>query len=82
MRVATRTGSSRRLLRALAAAMLAALPGLLASCASSGAVSGTQATSSNVGNGSVITLTKIDALKSLFNRDDGRTRLILIFSPT
>jgi hypothetical protein len=62
--------------------VLVALPGLLASCASSGAVSGTAATSRNVGNGSVITLNNIDALRSLFNRDDGRTRLILIFSPT
>jgi hypothetical protein len=62
--------------------VLAALPGLLAACASSGAVSGTAATSSTAGSGSVITMNKIDALKSLFNRDDGRTRLILIFSPT
>jgi hypothetical protein len=83
MRVAKRNGLSLRLVRALAAAaVMASLPGLLASCASSGTVSGTAATTSNASNGSVITLNKIDRLKSLFNHDDGHTRLILIFSPT
>jgi hypothetical protein len=82
MRVAKRAGLSPRLARVLAAAVLAALPGLLASCASFGAVSGTAATASNATNGNVITLNKIDTLKSLFNHDDGLTRLILIFSPT
>ena len=82
MRVAKRTGVSSRLARALAAAVLAAVPGLLASCASSGAVSGTAATASTASNRNVITLNKIDTLKSLFNQDDGLTRLILIFSPT
>jgi hypothetical protein len=61
---------------------MAALPGLLASCASSGSARGTAATASKASNGNVITLNKIDRLKSLFNRDDGLTRLILIFSPT
>jgi hypothetical protein len=32
--------------------------------------------------GSVVSLTNISTLKSLFNRDDGRPRLVLIFSPT
>lgn len=77
MRVAKRTGLSFRLVRALAAAaVMAALPGLLGSCASSGTASDTAS------NGNVIMLNKIDRLKSLFNHDDGRTRLILIFSPT
>ena len=79
MRVARRTGMSLRLMRALAAtAVLAALPGFLSSCASSGTASSGAAGSS----ASVVTLNKIDTLKSLFNRDDGHTRLILIFSPT
>ena len=79
MRVARRTGMSLRLMRALAAtALLAVLPGFLSSCASSGTASGGAAGSS----ASVVTLNKIDTLKSLFNHDDGHTRLILIFSPT
>ena len=79
MRVARRTGMSLRLMRALAAtAVLAALPGFLSSCASPGTASGGAAGSS----AGVVTLNKIDTLKSLFNRDDGHTRLILIFSPT
>lgn len=82
MQVAKRTSLSFRLVRALAAAMMAVLPSLLAACASSGAASGTAATENNSSNGNVITLNKIDTLKSLFNRDDGHTRLILIFSPT
>ncbi|HSR84303.1 MAG TPA: hypothetical protein VLM11_08990 [Streptosporangiaceae bacterium] len=77
-----RTGLSLRLARLAAAAVMAALPGLLSSCAGSGAVSGTSASASNASNGNVITLNKISTLKSLFNRDDGRARLILIFSPT
>lgn len=31
---------------------------------------------------SVVALHDISTLKSLFNRDDGHTRLVLIFSPT
>ena len=81
MRVSKRTGLAFQLVQVAAAAAMAALPGLLAACASSGAASGTS-TSNTVGNGHVITLNKIDTLKSLFNHDDGRTRLILIFSPT
>jgi len=30
----------------------------------------------------VISLTQIATLRSLFNRDDGHPRLVLIFSPT
>ena len=76
MRVAKRTRLSLRLVRALAVAVMAALPGVLASCASSGTATG------SASNASVITLNNIGTLKSLFNRDDGHTRLILIFSPT
>lgn len=80
MRVTKRTGLSFRLGRALAAAaVMAALLSSLASCASSGTTSGAAAAANNA---SVITLNKINTLKSLFNRDDGHTRLILVFSPT
>jgi hypothetical protein len=33
-------------------------------------------------SGSVISLTDISTLRSVFNRDDGDTRLVLILSPT
>ena len=33
-------------------------------------------------SGGVISLNQISTLKSVFNRDDGRPRLVLIFSPT
>jgi len=33
-------------------------------------------------SGEVISLNQIATLKSLFNRDDGHPRLVLIFSPT
>ena len=33
-------------------------------------------------SGEVISLNQISTLKSLFNRDDGHPRLVLIFSPT
>jgi hypothetical protein len=71
---------SLRLMRALAAAaVLATLPGFLSSCTLSGTAGGGAAARSSA---SVIKLNKIDTLKSLFNHDDGHTRLILIFSPT
>ena len=33
-------------------------------------------------SGEVISLNQISTLKSLFNRDDGHPRLVLVFSPT
>jgi len=33
-------------------------------------------------SGGVMSLTEISTLKSLFNRDNGHPRLVLIFSPT
>ncbi len=65
--------------QALAMAAAVAVPLLLASCAPAGPAGG-QATAA--GSSRVITLNTISTLKSLFNRDDGHTRLILIFSPT
>jgi hypothetical protein len=83
MRIAKRTCRLLRLVRALgAAAVIAALPGFLASCSSSGITSGRATPASNATYGKAITLNNIDSLRSLFNRDDGHTRLILIFSPT
>jgi len=83
MRIAKRTGLSFRLVRALvAAAVIAALPSLLSACASSGVANGAAAAASNASYGTVTALNNISALKSLFNRDDGHTRLIFIFSPT
>jgi len=83
MRIAMRTGLSFGLVRALtAAAVIAALPGLLAACASPGTVNRAAAASSNATYSRAIALNNIGTLKSLFNRDDGHTRLILIFSPT
>jgi hypothetical protein len=77
MRVAKWTSLSARLTRALAAvAAMFVLPVALTSCTSSNAANGAAR------NASTIALNNISALKSLFNRDDGHTRLILIFSPT
>ena len=81
MRIAVRTGLSLRLLRALAA-VIAALTGFLASCSSSSGASGGVAAASNASYSTTIALNNIGTLKSLFNRDHGHTRLILIFSPT
>jgi hypothetical protein len=33
-------------------------------------------------SGAVVSLNQISTLKSLFNRDDGYPRLVLVFSPT
>jgi hypothetical protein len=80
MRASKAAGASLRLMRAVGAAvMVAALPVSLTSCALSSTAHGPAATASNA---SAITLNHINTLKSVFNRDDGHTRLILIFSPT
>ncbi len=70
---------SRALRQALAMTAAVAVTLVLASCAPAGPA-GSQAAAA--GNGRVITLNTISTLKSLFNSDDGHTRLILIFSPT
>jgi hypothetical protein len=55
---------------------MAAMAVALASCAPATTAAGTH------GAGRVVTLDRISTLRSLFNRDAGRTRLILILSPT
>ena len=65
--------------RLAAVVAVAALGFALASCASAAPAAGLGAASRS---GSVVSLTQISVLKSLFNRDDGHPRLVLIFSPT
>ena len=51
----------------------------LASCAPTAPPAGQGAASRS---GEVVSLNQISTLKSLFNRDNGHPRLVLIFSPT
>jgi hypothetical protein len=76
MPVAGRRGLRRRLAGVVAAAAAALV---LASCTPAAPAASPGAASRSA---SVISLNDISALKSLFNRDDGHTRLVLIFSPT
>jgi hypothetical protein len=59
----------RPLIAALAAALVAAVP---AGCTATHAV----------GNGRVVALNRISMLRTMFNRADGKARLVLILSPT
>ena len=78
MRVAWRTCLRSRSagVAAVAAAGLA-----LASCSSAPPASSPGANTSSR-SGSVISLTSISTLKTLFDRDNGHPRLVLILSPT
>jgi hypothetical protein len=76
MRVAWRKGLGARSAMVVAAAAAGLV---LASCSSSTPATGHSASSRS---GGVISLTGISTLKSLFNRDSGHPRLVLIFSPT
>jgi hypothetical protein len=70
------TGTLRRHLTRRAAAAAASV--VLAACtatASTGKPAAAQ-------GGGVISLTRISTLRSVFNRDGGHPRLMLIFSPT
>jgi hypothetical protein len=75
-----RVAWSDRLRSRSAAVVAAAAAGLvLASCTSSSPAAGPGTTSQGSG---VISLTGISTLRSLFNRDNGHPRLVLILSPT
>jgi hypothetical protein len=83
------TARGSRPARVAMAAVAAVVSGLLAASCSPSSVStapGASAPPARSGAashpGGVISLTAISALRSLFNRADGHTRLVLIFSPT
>jgi len=65
--------------RAAAVAAAVAAGSVLVSCSSAAPTTGPGAASRG---GGVVSLTGISTLRSLFNRDNGHPRLVLIFSPT
>ena len=76
-----------RLRSRLAVAMAAGAAGLvLASCSPAAPSAGPGGASRGRGSpsqgGGILSLNQISTLKSLFNRDNGHPRLVLIFSPT
>ena len=65
--------------RAAAVAAAVAAGSVLVSCSPAAPTTGAGAASRA---GGVVSLTGISTLRSLFNRDNGHPRLVLIFSPT
>ena len=76
MRIAWR---KRLTSRAAAVAAAAAAGSVLVSCSPAAPTAGPGTASRS---GGVVSLTGISTLRSLFNRDNGHPRLVLIFSPT
>ena len=70
--------AARPLVRTVATALAAAT--LLAACGSHGGAAPSAGVTG--AQGRVIALTKMSELQTLFNRDQGHARLVLIFSPT
>ena len=70
----------RKCLRSRSAVVVAAAAGLVLASCTAAAPAANQGPASR--SGGVISLTRISTLKSLFNRDNGHPRLVLIFSPT
>ena len=72
--------------RAAVVAAAVAAGSVLASCSPAAPTAGPGAATSGPGaasrSGGVVSLTGISTLRSLFNRDNGHPRLVLIFSPT
>lgn len=86
-RIGMRVVWRKRLRSRLAVVMAAGAAGLvLASCSSAAPAAGPGTASRGPGlssqSGGVMSLNQISTLKSLFNRDNGHPRLVLIFSPT
>jgi|GEM_PF-3442570 len=86
-RIGMRVAWRERLRSRLAVVAAAGAAGLvLASCSSAAPAAGGGTASPGPGSasrsGGVISLTGISTLRSLFNRDNGHPRLVLIFSPT
>jgi hypothetical protein len=78
----------RKHLRSRAAAVAAAVAAgsVLVSCSPAAPTAGAGAAPGGPGaaprQGGVVSVTGISTLRSLFNRDNGHPRLVLIFSPT
>jgi hypothetical protein len=64
------------------AAKQGAAPGRSTAAAAPSAAAASPSPAAAAPSGGVISLTAISTLRSLFNRDNGHPRLVLIFSPT